>query len=275
MFCAPGVKNSNSITCYNKEDLLLLIKAYNKNKNPSSHITTSKKSKKQLWLDLHEKMSKDCQNEWCWLEQDFIPSSYSRKLQENFKPTMPDEWKQNPFEWLSNVDIELVMKQYEKKFVNFLFLGVFPVDCPEEIQCELTNIQIETIINKLGKTRLGIVYNLDKHNQPGSHWVSVYIDCKKGVIMYFDSNGIEPPILIHNFLLKIQKQLQEYYTTFIQSEKKVEVFINTTQFQFGNSECGVFSMNFIISHLQGKNISKKNTNDETMNELRKKYYKPK
>ena len=29
------------------------------------------------------------------------------------------------------------------------------------------------------KTKIGIIFNLDKHNKPGSHWVAMFINTKK------------------------------------------------------------------------------------------------
>ena len=43
---------------------------------------------------------------------------------------MPKEWKKNLLNGLSNFDIEDVMKQYEKKYPSFIFMGPFPSDCP-------------------------------------------------------------------------------------------------------------------------------------------------
>ena len=43
-----------------------------------------------------------------------------KKLINNFfAPFAPNEWKKNPNEWLSSIDISKVMKQYEKKYKNF------------------------------------------------------------------------------------------------------------------------------------------------------------
>ena len=60
-------------------------------------------------------------------------------------------------------------------------------------------------------------------------------------------------------------------------KKKAEIYANTTRFQFGNSECGVFSLYFIISNLKGDNLhnmKKEDINDKIMNDLRKNYYRP-
>ena len=41
---------------------------------------------------------------------------------------MPLKWKENKNEWLNTLDIEAVMKQYEKKYNNFIFIGPVPID---------------------------------------------------------------------------------------------------------------------------------------------------
>lgn len=277
LFCSPR-KKSDNITCYTLENLRFLIKAYNKNKPEKYQINVGNKSKKELWLDLNKKLKKDCTNEWCWLEQKFVPAPYARKLEkENFKPETPEEWNKNPFEWLSTSDIKDVMKQYERKYPSFLFMGPVPVDCPGEITCSLSGLDVGLLVERLGKTKLGVIYNLDRHDEPGSHWVATYFDFKKGNIIYFDSVGLPPPKLILDFLHKMKKSCEKYYRDTLGINKDVDIYINETRFQFGNSECGIFSMYFIISNLKGVGItelSNETTNDEAMNELRKKYYRP-
>ena len=41
-----------------------------------------------------------------------------------FRPEGP----QGKFEWLSTIDINQVLKQYEEKYADFLFLGAVPID---------------------------------------------------------------------------------------------------------------------------------------------------
>jgi len=277
LFCAPG-SSEDDVTCYSKDDLIFLIKAYNRNKEKKHQIIIKNNSKKHLWEELNKKLSKDCNNEWCWLEKNFVPTPYAKKhLKETFRPEMPKEWNDNPFEWLTTTDIKDVMKQYERKYPTFLFMGPVPVDCPSSITCSLSGLDVEILINRLGKTKLGVIYNLDKHNEPGSHWVASYFDFKKGIILYFDSVGIQPPKMIVNFLKKMKISCQEYYKNNFNIKKNINIYINRTRFQFGSSECGIFSMNFIISNLKGENIhnmKNDNINDEKMNELRKIYYRP-
>ena len=38
-----------------------------------------------------------------------------------------------------------------------------------------------------------MIFNLDPHDKPGSHWVALYSDVDKGGVYYFDSYGIDTP----------------------------------------------------------------------------------
>lgn len=276
LYCAPGVDN-NSTTCYSLDDLSYLINAYNKKKQKKHQIKIKGNSKEKLWRMLNDKLKKDCNSEWCWLEQQFVPEPYSRKkIKETFKPKMPKEWDKNPFAWLSNYDINKVMKQYEKKYDDFLFMGPYPVDCPMGYKCELSDFNIENMLENK-KRKLGIIYNLDKHNEPGSHWVAVYFDFDKCKIMYFDSTSSPPPKPISKYLNKLKKECENHYKDNLNKTKCVDIYVNRTQFQYGTSECGIFSMYFILSNLKNKLIGDSNKNkitDKTMNELRKKLYRP-
>ena len=51
---------------------------------------------------------------------------------------------------------------------------------------------------------MGIVFNLDPHDKPGSHWVSMYVDLNNGGIYYFDSYGYKP---LKEILFNLNKKL--------------------------------------------------------------------
>tara|TARA_Y100001958_G_C21232059_1_gene557908 strand:+ start:377 stop:1222 length:846 start_codon:yes stop_codon:yes gene_type:complete len=274
--CSPGTKYDN-VSCYTKDDLICIIKIYNENNSNNKIVIKNieNTSKKVLWNKLDKKFKKVCDNERCWIENNFTNSNKKNELQKRFIPKMPSSWKKNKYEWLSNYDIKHVMEQYHNKYSDFIFMGPFPVDCPEEITCPLTNLSPEILINRMGKTKFATIYNLDKHNQPGSHWVAVYIDLKKCEVYYFDSVGKNPPRLIHDFLVKFAKKCSSYHKDFLGKYKPYHIYVNNTQFQFGHSECGIFSIYFILSCLKNKTFESFTTNkvnDEKMNELRKAYY---
>ena len=94
-----------------------------------------------------------------------------------------------------------------------------------------------------GKRRFASAFNLDKHDQSGSHWVSVFIDVNKLIIMFFDSASGSAPKEIAKFINSVKQQgLRENIEfKYITSKKK---------HQYGGTECGVYSIHFIIEMLK-------------------------
>jgi len=75
------------------------------------------------------------------------------------------------------------------------------------------------------------VVNLSKHDEPGSHWVSLYIN-KEGVAFYFDSFGFE----IRNNHIK----------SFLKKKSK-KILYNRKQLQhISSNKCGRFCCAFVI-----------------------------
>ena len=75
----------------------------------------------------------------------------------------------------------------------------------------------------------------------------------------------------------LKKSIEEYQKERQKKKKEVEVLYNQTKFQFGSSECGVFSINFILDNLKGEalqELGKEHFNDRRMNNLRKVLYRP-
>lgn len=262
--CAPGVGNKK--ICYTLNHLKYLAKAYNKNHTDKIKIG---KNKVTIFNQLQDKYKNQCKDSSCWIKKLKVNGSCKEELLDNFKPEMPTSWKKNMSEWLSTLDINAVMEQYEDKYSNFRFMGALPIDCPSGYLCNLSNLNLAKE-KKKGFNVFGIVFNLDRHYQPGSHWVACVIDNKKNNLIYYDSNGIQPPSDVLPFIKKMNKQLTSI------NKKKVNLLKNTTRHQSGNSECGIFSINFIIKYLEGdsfKKIIKSKPTDKNMNQLRRTLYR--
>lgn len=276
--CAPNNKLING-TCYSIEQLRNIANDFNKN-NYDKIIFDNNTSKKRLLYRLIIKLSKytNCDNQLCWLnilEDDELKKNI---LNNTFRPIGPANKGNN--KWLSNFDINAVMKQYENLYKDFLFLGSFPVDFYEIGYIKFKHdIQYNTSLNKkniidLDKLynttyKLGIIINLDKHNQSGSHWVSLFINLKTRNIFYSDSGSNKPPNYINNFIKSISIYLKS------KEQKKINYKINKKKIQFGNSECGLFSINFILNLLKNENIDdyfENPPNDSEVNECRDVYF---
>lgn len=170
-----------------------------------------------------------------------------------FRPKMPDEWKAKPHTWLNSDDIENVMKQYEAAYGHFKFLGVVPIDfsakdpyekskakCMNQEFCEIDLKELRAS----GKTVIGAVYNLDPHFKGGSHWIALVIDLRVNKVYYFDSYGVKPP-----------QQIARYMRYLTLQEPKMILESNGHRFQRSDTECGMYSMYFIICMIHGVNFS--------------------
>lgn len=212
--CAPKYRN-NKITCFSKNDLIKIANSYNKYYNDNINIPYDKKFDKKIFFEnILEKIDKknNCNNQYCLSKQNFISNKLKKKLDSKFIPTHPDSWLKNKFTWLSTLDINAVLKSYEKYYLDYLYVGAVPIDFDDKLMpgfCvvnELCNINLEKLYLKKGIRKIGIVFNLDPHYKSGSHWVSLYINLNNGGIYYFDSYGTIPKDEIKNLMEKIRIQ---------------------------------------------------------------------
>jgi hypothetical protein len=207
--------------------------------------------KKQLATEL----GCNSKDERCLVEKSMLTHKEKKALLETFfRPEMPNEWKQDPDMWLNSDDISNVMKQYEKAYPEFRFLGVVPIDfsapdpyaqeqkkCMNDQFCHV-DIQEEKI---KGRRILGAVFNLDPHYKDGSHWVALAIDLKRNCVYYFDSYGMPPPQQVARFMRYLTLQ-----------DSSIRLESNGRRFQYGDSECGMYSMYFLIRMIAGESFKK-------------------
>ena len=59
------------------------------------------------------------------------------------------------------------------------------------------------------KKYIGIVFNLDKHTQSGTHWISMFCNIPKKEINYWDSYGYKPPKEVTELMNKLKKQAKD------------------------------------------------------------------
>jgi hypothetical protein len=125
--CSPENHNKalNSFTCYSDEDLHKLRDLWNA-RHPDRPIQTN--DSKEIWETIKSYYQTTCNKESCWIKQIVKNPKLEKELMDSFAPESPDDWKKNPNEWLSSVDIMQVMSQYEKKYKCFDFMGPSPID---------------------------------------------------------------------------------------------------------------------------------------------------
>ena len=263
--CAPG-KSYKDGSCFTLENLIEISENFNKTFPIKSFEI--KNDKKYLLRQLTSRMKEkyDCDNQICWINKSFVKNIKNKDITEfTFRPNGP----KGKYEWLSTTHINNVMKQYETKYKNFKFLGAVPLDFEDLPYLDTYEFNLNKFKSK-GITKYGMVMNLEPHNMGGSHWVGFYSDIDLKKIYFFDSFAKEPKKEIKKFANKFKKGFSGG------GDNNNEIIINKIRHQFSNSECGVYSMNFIIRLLNGEtfdNITNNITKDSEMNACRKSYFR--
>jgi len=270
--CAPGLIFEDG-SCIRLKVLTMLATAYNQeNENKIQleekyEVLNPKEYKKHIIRELSARLNKIPQR--LWSKQPFAKRMKDLYKEELMKHTFRPDGPNGKFEWLNTVQIDKVMEQYENKYNDFKFLGAVPIDFDDFDEFGIRTLDYEQLI-KDGKIKLGVVFNLDKHNQPGSHWVAMYANLQSGEIYYFDSYGIKPCKRIEKFMRRVAKISETSMNV-----KNITLESNKYQHQRENSECGVYSMNFILRMLRGDNfvdICKSVVPDKKINKCRNVYF---
>jgi hypothetical protein len=249
--CSPKPKDKlNHFSCYANDSLVLLRNKWN-SRHPDVKIHSD--NPKEIHSQLKTHLQNVCNTEACWLKRNTDFGKLESDLSDSFAPESPLDWAKNPNEWLSSNDIHRVMKQYEKAYICFDFIGPTPIDFDsKEVdgECvweELCHFNLEKQM-KRGKTKIGVIFNTDTHDKPGQHWISMFVNIKKRRIFFFDSTGDPPPKEVVKLMQKIKRQGQAMTPKLhfkIDSNEGVE-------HQYGNTECGMYSLFFIIHMLEDK-----------------------
>lgn len=267
-------KYKKSGSCLDKNILKDMKHIWNK-RYPDNKINSCQP--KLIWQSMKDKLRHTCTNEMCWIDNTIKDVNKKNLLKKRlFAPLTPKAWKTNKNEWLSSIEITNVMKQYEDTYNNFKFFGPSPIDYDTieyNNNCvwpEICNISVKKLLDA-GKSNLGFVFNTDKHDEEGSHWISMFVDLNKKVIFFFDSNGLKEPRQITKLKKKISGQCDKHC--------KLSMKLDTNypfEHQRGDGQCGMYCLYFIISVLKGKHnlnyFKKKRISDTQVQKLRNVYF---
>ena len=276
-----SLKNSHkSDTCL---DDRLLIKIGNiLNQYEKSNIIIEN-SRKRIHKQISDKLSEmsQCNSEKCWLTIQEIISRLSpeelKLFKDSFKPKKPSEWDKDPNTWLTTSQLKLILEQLEQKYSNFKEYGALPMDFEKRNQSgcisgDLCNIDLQQHFREK-KHNIGVVFNLDDHDEPGSHWTAMYVEllprCReKPSAYYFDSVGSKPPKEIKALVDKLQDQHQSIKGT------QLDFLYNDIQHQKENTECGIYALHFLETMLKGMDFEKyiENKNSDKYMENFRNYY---
>jgi hypothetical protein len=273
--CAPHLQFENG-SCIPLKLLIEMAEAYNEyhSKDISKQIKLNSKLdtlypddyKKYLLYKFKTLFDGD-QKDWINSKYLELMSDEAKDYLENkvFRPDGP----QGRFDWLSTIDINQVLYQYEEKYPDFKFLGAVPIDFMKLDYLPFKKIKFEDLESESIK-RFGIIFNTDESTGRGKHWISLFCDLEKGQIYFSDSAGNRQPDEVSEFMKIIEKYLID-----IKKIYEPDIRYNKTQHQKGNSECGVYSINWILRLLKGKtfdHITRKRLTDNQVNKCRVKYF---
>lgn len=249
MSCSPMVagKTATPTTCFTKDILLKIRDAYNRTHSSEQKIT--ERQPDAVLNALQQRLKNTCVKEDCWLKM--LPYHQQKYISERiFAPDQPKEWVNNPDEWLSNFDILGVLRQYEMAFPEFEFLGPSPIDFDTKLsktKCvwdEICHFQLSKYVKK-GTKKIGMSFNLDEHDEAGSHWVSLYVDIPNKLVFYLDSALNDTPPEIDVLVERIRGQFETL-------NWDMDYQKNTVQHQFSNTECGMYSLFFFVTLITEK-----------------------
>lgn len=236
--CSPGrTKNKNS--CFSKIELIQI-----NNMIPN----LQKKISDEQLIEILKNKCKNSNTKTCNI------------IKENINYILKPKIKKYGI-WLNTNDINLIMNGYTKYDNSFGYLGTFPSDF-----CSFINLKKELKTHKQ-YSKLGLVLNLDNSTGPGFHWVSVFIDINTKTIEYFNSLGKKP-----KETKKCIKKLIEEFNSIYSLGGNFKFKYNTFVHQKGDSECGVYSVYFLIARILGYTFDEITTNikdDKFMGKFRK------
>ena len=275
--CAPHLKFSNG-SCLDMGMLVKMAVAYNESNpknvivlNDTNEIMSPGKYKQYLVHQFKKRLS-NCDDQKCWTQQEFIKNIdgpiRKRIVKQTFRPYGPVEGSEQ-FKWLNTTNLDEVMEQYELEYPGYKYLGTFPVDADEWEFFPLQKMDFGGMVKK-GVKRVSMTWNMDKHDESGSHWCPLFIDFGTGLIAYSDSYAVDAPKGVKKFMGRMGKFMKNELgvTPVVKINRKM---VN----QKGDSECGLFSAFFQIRMLQGESfeeIHSRRVSDEEVNKLRSVFF---
>ena len=304
--CSPKAHKfaEKDSTCFSHGELKLLASEFNK-KAEAGKPKIAGRTKKELAGKLLQAYKHICdKHQFCWIKQTLTDSKKIAKLEEAFRPAKPISWESDRTTWLNTYDILYVLEQYEELYKDYIFLGVYPIDFASKDSFDtcvgtpivvkedkkhiksfnMCNFDIKRDILDKKKKRFGIVFNTDPSNRGGAHWYGLYcsLDTRKsnpnfGVYTY-DSVANSPQKEVKEFMKNIAGQVEALKKEIPEfAKRKFESKANETQKQFGNNECGVFSLAYqtqMLKNIKFETLCKRMQNDAYMNKLRDVLYRP-
>jgi hypothetical protein len=219
------------------EEIERLRTVYNKEHPKEDPV--AKGTPEEMWTNLQHRLHDKCTTG----SAECIVTSLMQR------PRAPKQWALNRYEWLSSDDIDHVEKNYMELFPKYFFVGCIPIDFDlksETQQCivsTLCEMKLPELVKK-GHEQIGIVFNTDPHDGPGSHWIALFCDIREELeyprITYFDSYAHQPEPEIK----VLMRRWKEQWDKTGKHKQGMKMTFNATRHQFKDSECGMYCLYF-------------------------------
>jgi len=222
----------------------------------------------------------------------FLPAGHplGRKIEEALRPEMPTEWLDAPDTWLSNFDIDAVLRQYDAAYPEFKFLGVFPMDFGSRVgggeacvSMEVCAFDVERSWAR-GVRKVAMVLNMDDHTGPGSHWVCVTVGLDplrpNYGVFYYDSVAVPPTPEVREYADDLAAKVNALHASAssFPPTRTFRLHHNRVRRQFGNTECGVFAMFCVLCSLHDtldfESVCRAMGTDEMLHTFRWRFFRP-
>jgi len=216
----------------------------------------------------------NCKNEACWLNIRKLMNNLSSKdvdyFRQHFRPKMPEDIVDDYTKWISNFDIEAVLRQHHEETPGVYSYGAVPIDFKScSVSSDLCKVNLKQHLDK-NENKLAMVFNTDDSEGPGQHWFAVYVDVdglnldSQPGIYFFDSFASKPMKEIKELIDKIRSQGSKLNKDFI-------VTVNNKNIQRNTFSCGFYCMHFLehmINEIPFKEYIKSGINDKKMIDYR-------
>ena len=297
--CAPSAEGHRAVngTCYNLKQLQFMAERLKITISPKYGDTET--YQKDLVTAIGGQLG-NCHK--CWLEHEKIIGGDTNMVEAIRQKAYAPDYNNNNL-WLNTTNLDDVMVQLKDKHADFEYLGTVPIDFMSFPEYKITRF-----INDLGQNfdqlggfvrsgrvlsqtpkRFAAVINTHTHRQSGEHWISMFIDHSrdKPSITFFDSTGRRPPTPVEDYMLRYIKHAKDRFISSKMGDRAefdvdkldvddfVDVKYNALKHQHGNSECGVYCINFIRRMLNGESfesIQYNQLSDERVAKCRDKYF---
>jgi hypothetical protein len=271
--CSPK-KDKLGYSCLSSDILIKIAKAI----NSLNGITLKYEGvpDKVLYKKICNVMQNNfnCKNEACWLNIRKLMNNLSSKdadyFRRHFRPKMPEDIVDDYTKWISNFDIEAVLRQHHEETPGVYSYGAVPIDFKNcSVSSDLCKINLKQHIDK-GENKLAMVFNTDDSKGPGQHWIALYVDIdgfnleSQPGIYFFDSFATKPMKEVKELIEKIKTQGSEVNKEFI-------VTVNDKALQKNTFSCGFYCMHFLenmINEIPFKEYISSGLNDKKMIEYR-------